>query len=97
MELLQYFKNAECVVTDTFHGSVISLITGSQFVTKLRGNGNKLADLLNRFSVADRITEDFTDLSDLFNSKIDYNIVNEKLDISRKESLDYIENCLSNV
>ena len=56
-----------------------------------------MADLLNRFSVADRITEDFTDLSDLFNSKINYSIVNKKLDISRKESLDYIENCLSNV
>ena len=97
MELLQYFKNAECIVTDTFHGSVISLITGSQFVTKLRGNGNKLADLLNRFSVADRITEDFTDLSDLFKSKIDYHIVNEKMDISRKESLEFIEKCLANV
>ena len=97
MELLQYFKNAEYVVTDTFHGSVISLITGSQFVTKLRGNGNKLADLLDRFSVADRITEDFTDLNDLFGLKIDYNIVNEKMDISRKESLNFIEKCLANV
>lgn len=95
MELLQYFKNAECVVTDTFHGSVISLITNAQFVAKLRGNGNKLADLLNRFSVSERITEDFSDLENLCNSKIDYITVNGKLEASRKESLRFIENCLT--
>lgn len=95
MELLQYFKNAECIVTDTFHGSVISLITNAQFVTKLRGNGNKLFDLLNRFSVVDRITEDFSDLENLFNSKIDYLEINEKIETSRQKSLQFIENCLA--
>ena len=95
MELLQYFKNAEYVVTDTFHGSVISLITNVQFATKLRGNGNKLADLLNRFSVANRITEDFSDLEKLFLEKINYITVNEKIEDSRKKSFRYIENCLT--
>lgn len=94
LELIQYFKNAECVVTDTFHGSVISLITGSQFTALIRGNKNKLFDLLNRYDVADRCVSDLSNLEDSFNNKIDYNRVEGLLEKARQSSLLYLESCL---
>lgn len=37
-ELLGWIKNATLVVTDTFHGSVVSIICNTTMVVKLRGN-----------------------------------------------------------
>ena len=61
-EVLAYFKKAELVITDTFHGSIFSIITHRQFVTLVRrsvgnsyGNEEKLTDLLNRLDLNERI------------------------------------------
>ena len=42
IDILGYFKYAKYIITDTFHGSVISLITNANFVAKIRTNRNKL-------------------------------------------------------
>ena len=97
LELLQYFKNAEYVITDTFHGSVISLITESQFVTKIRTNSNKLMDLLIRYNTQEQVTSDFSNLDDLFASKINYSEINKLLENHRKLSMEYLDNCLTNI
>ena len=62
-EVLAYFRNAEEVITDTFHGSIFSVITHRPFTTLIRksvgnsyGNEEKLSDLLERLDLADRMT-----------------------------------------
>ena len=37
-KLLGYFKNSAFIITNTFHGAVISLITNSQMIVKLTNN-----------------------------------------------------------
>jgi hypothetical protein len=94
IELLQYIWGAECVVTDTFHGSVISLVINRPFAVKIRGNGNKLKYLLSEYGLEDRAVEDFSDLSLVFGKKIDYEIVNSIMAEKRKESLGFVKSCL---
>ena len=58
VELLGYFKSAKEVLTDTFHGSVMSIITNSNFAVKTRDNGNKLINLLDEYGLTSRIIKD---------------------------------------
>lgn len=65
LELLRFFKNAEYVVTDTFHGTIFSARMHKKFVSIIRKtNEQKLGDLLNRigmdsrrYSIGDSIPE----------------------------------------
>lgn len=94
IEILNYFKYSNCVVTDTFHGSVMSMITNADFVTKIRGNKNKLYDLLTRFELSDRIIDTFDDIDDILSQKIDYKKVNTLIEESRTKSMEYVNSCL---
>ena len=97
IDILGYFKYAKYVVTDTFHGSVMSLITNANFVAKIRGNKNKLYDLLDRFGVSKRIIEDFSDLDSVFVERIDYRITNKYIDRYRTSSMNYLKDCLNDI
>lgn len=96
-EVLAYFKNAELIVTDTFHGSIFSIITHSNFVTLVRksvgnayGNEEKLTDLLERLRLKDRIIFEIEKAEDKLEEKIDYKIVDNIINKCRKESLEYL-------
>ena len=58
-EVIAYFKNASVVVTDTFHGCILSIITHRNFAVYVRdngyGNAEKLMDLVKRLKLEDRI------------------------------------------
>ncbi len=89
--LLAYFKYAQCVVTDTFHGSVMSIITQSQFVVKTRDNSNKLVNLLNEYGLTDRISVSLDDLEGRFASAIDFSAVEVEVVRRRAESMKYLD------
>lgn len=97
IELLEYIKNAEYVLTDTFHGTVMSLIMNTQFVTKVHTNSNKLGFLLKEYKCTDRITKDFSDTKKIILNKIDYEKVNGIIEERREVSINYIKNCLEKV
>ena len=90
VELLRYFAQAECVVTDTFHGTVMSLVTGRDMAVMLRDNGNKLVNLLEEYGLADRIVGDFSELDTVFSRKIDYGRVNAELERRRAEGMAFL-------
>lgn len=97
IELINYIKHADYVVTDTFHGSVISIIMNTPFTTKIRGNRNKLGYLLEEYDLLSRETMDFSDLDRMFKQKIDFEQVNRIISVKRKKSKDYIEECLEEI
>lgn len=97
IELVNYIKHAECVITDTFHGTVISIVMNSQFVTKIRGNNNKLGFLLEEYDLLNRRTEDFTDLRAQFEVKIDFKQVGKVVEEKRIEAKKYIRTCLEGI
>lgn len=97
IELLEYVSNAEYVLTDTFHGTVMSLVMETQFVTKVHTNSNKLGFLLREYGCTDRITKDFSTTSEIIAQKIDYSKVNEIIKERRDTSMKFIEKCLEQV
>ncbi len=90
--LLQYIKDAQYVVTDTFHGTVFSIINNTPFATFIRpSNANKLGGLLKQFSLESRRVDDVALLDNVLNTQIDFESVNKCLKIERKKSKDYLE------
>lgn len=94
IELLGWIKNADLVVTDTFHGSVMSIICNSPLVVKLRGNQNKLKFLLTEYGLLDRSMDDFSELTSIAETKIDFNLVNSVINERRTSSMKFIDDAL---
>ena len=94
LDIFKWFGCSEMVFTDTFHGSVISLATGVQFISQIRGNGNKLAYLLEQYGVSDRKVDDFTTVEEISNKPIDYVAVNKNIMHIRQYSLKCLKNSL---
>ena len=100
--MLAYFKNAEEVITDTFHGSIFSVITHRRFTTLVRksvgnsyGNEEKLTDLLERLQLTDRMTVDIGDVERINSKTVDYaeveSILRQQRDYAEKYLRDNIE------
>ena len=91
LEVLDYFYHADCVVTDTFHGSIFSIINKCNFVTILRkSNENKLGGLLKQLKLEDRIVDDVDNLPEMLEKNIDYSKVDEILDKERIRARKYL-------
>ncbi len=96
-EVLAYFKNAEEVITDTFHGSIFSVITHRKFTTLIRksvdnsyGNEEKLSDLLQRLGLADRMTTNIKDVENINMQEVDYVRVDNFLKKQREVAKEYL-------
>ena len=94
-EVIAYFQNAECVITDTFHGTILSVITHRQFVSIVResgyGNSQKLIDLLHRLELEDRRILSISGLKKL-GMKIDYEKTDHIIQSERAKTIDYLKN-----
>ena len=90
---LQAFHDADFIVTDSFHGTVFSIIFNKPFVTiinKERG-ASRFYSLLEKFDLTDRIiNEETQDLKSIIFKPIDYDGVNEKINLLRKESANFL-------
>lgn len=95
-EVLAYFKNATCIVTDTFHGSVFSIKYNKNFCTIVRGmNNNKLSHLLEQFNLSSRIVNSPEKLDSILSTPINYSNVNEMIALETQRSIEYLQNNLS--
>ncbi len=90
MGLLEWFKYAEYVVTDTFHGCVMSLITNREFAVIVRDNGNKICSLMEMLGLCDRIIGSES-MEKILENKLDWNLINKKISVSRGKSMDYLK------
>ena len=94
LDVFKWFANADMVFTDTFHGSVISLTTGTQFISQIKGNANKLAFLLEQYGVSERKVSDFSCIEEVAATPVDYNVVNQTILKIREDSMAYLQNAL---
>lgn len=86
IELLGWIKHAKLVITDTFHGAVISIVCNTLLVVKIRNNENKLLYLMEEYGLSDRVVVNFADLDKIARRPIDFEIVNNKIKLKREES-----------
>lgn len=90
-EVLGYMKQADYIVTDTFHGSVMSLKFNRPFVALVRSsNKQKMNSLLSQFNLVNRIVEDVNLLEKTMLHDVNYDCVNALLEAERAKSLDYL-------
>ena len=94
-EVIAYFQNAEAIITDTFHGTILSIITHSQFATVVRskgyGNVEKLMDLLKRLKLTNRVLESMDGLADKIATPIDYTETDLVIQEERQHTYDYLK------
>ena len=91
LEVLDYFYYADCVVTDTFHGSIFSIINNCKFATILRkSNENKLGGLLRELGLEDRIVDSVDNLSEILEKNIDYAKISTLLEKERVRTREYL-------
>lgn len=95
IELLNWFQHAECVVTDTFHGCVMSIITGREMAVKLRDNANKLYNLMIEYEITDRVLGDSMQLENVFTKKVNWAATNKQVKARRASSLEYLKQMIA--
>lgn len=97
LELMEYVSNAEFVVTDTFHGTVISIVMNTPFATKVRGNRNKLGYLLEEYDSLGNEIHSFSDVKQIYENSTDFNKINQLIEKNRTSSMKYLESCLDEI
>lgn len=95
-EFLEMFVYADCVVTDTFHGTVFSLINNKNFCSIIRDNGFKLKYLLEQCGLTENIAAKSKDIYNVLNTKTDYSRYDEWIDNQRTLSTDFLKGQIAN-
>lgn len=87
-EVLAAFKNAECVLTDTFHGTILSVISERPFATIIHtqgyGNSEKLTDLLEKIGLKNHSLQTLSEMVDVLDSQIDYRLTRKIISEGRR-------------
>ena len=94
-EVLAYFRHAACVVTDTFHGTVLSAKYNKPFAVFVRdSNANKLEDLLERLHIQEHAVREVSALATVLESAGDYTACNRIVAGERVRAVDYLKRML---
>ncbi len=94
-EWLNLFRNASMVLTDSFHGTVFSILFGKEFYTMSnpqRGN-TRIEGLLGQLGLEGRLVSD-ADLKEPVNNVIDWKEVYSSLDHYRNKSIEFLASSL---
>lgn len=84
---LSYVKNAQCLITDSFHGTAFALNFNTPFVEVLPGEtSTRNMSILRLVGLTDRILQDENDV-DLAFKPIDFTYANKVLAEKRKEGI----------
>jgi hypothetical protein len=93
-DVLAAFRGAECVLTDTFHGTILSVIAERPFSTIVRtqgyGNAEKITDLLARLGLENRCVTSVSELESLLDSSPEWSPVIERIIKGRDATRNYL-------
>lgn len=87
-EFLSYIDNAECLITDSFHGTAFAINFNKQFVEMLPNNetGARNVSILNLTGLSRRVVTDINDV-EISKKLINYAPINELLEKERISSV----------
>lgn len=101
-EWINLIRNAEYVCTDSFHGTVFSLINNTKFFTFERysnknskvSTNSRIYSLLGIVDLKERILSGTEDVDDVIKMQINFDNVNEKIDKFRESSKIFLKNSI---
>lgn len=104
-EFVNLIRNAEYVCTDSFHGTVFSILNHKKFVTFNRfsdgsrnSRNSRIESLLSQTGLEKRrMTRKEQSIVDLASAEIDYECVDTKLNQMRNRSVDYLRSALESI
>lgn len=97
-DFLSYYKNAEFIITDSFHGTCFAIIFKKPFIcisNKQRGAG-RFVSMINELGLSDHMVDSCDEIynrPELF-EKPDYAEVEKRLSFLREESYNWLKNAL---
>ncbi len=92
LEVLAYIRDADYVITDTFHGTVFSIKYQKKFGTIIRdSNRNKIEDLLSKFNLLSREIIDLHDISNIILGDLNEKDILDVLNKERAKSINYLK------
>lgn len=91
-----YYINADFVITNTFHGTAFAINLEKQFVSFSRSD--KIRELLDEFELSERDVKgkNFTEISSVLETPIQFDSVRKKLDEKRELSKRYLFDSIKN-
>lgn len=92
-EWLQAFNQASFVFTDSFHGTVFSIIFNKNFITignKNRGM-SRFHSLINQFNLQDRLITSIDEYTEQAQKAINWNSINRILEQEKKSSFNILK------
>lgn len=93
-EFMAYFRDAEYVITDSFHGTSFSLIFNKKFVDILPGEtSTRITSILNLTGTQDRILSNYNDFETI-KKEIDYKEVNAIVERERQNSIKLLKEAI---
>ena len=93
LSLTSYFENADYVLTNTFHGTIFSILYKKQFVD-FGKNSRKVCELLNQFKLVDRNVNKEENIDELLETNIMFEEVDKILKLIRESSIKYLRHSL---
>jgi hypothetical protein len=100
-EILSYFSKANYIVTDTFHGTIFSVIYKKPMAVFCRDNKKynstnleKMKSLLHDLHLEQLVVKNVEDIENILSQNIDYSTVDDVRDIERKRTEEYFRKYL---
>lgn len=94
------YKNADYIVTDSYHGTCFSIKYNKPFISiKNNGRGGCRYKMFDLFGLKDRILEGVFDknkIDSILNTKIDYTDINNLMEQKTETALNWLKNAISN-
>ena len=97
LEFISNIMNAEMIITDSYHGTILSVNFEKNFFSMCENTGSEFrkTDILCQLGLENRIIADIEESFTKLDSAIDYTQVRLKVEALRTIGYDYLKNALS--
>ena len=94
IEWLSYYRQSECIITNTFHGTVFAIIHRKQFLCILQNGesalqNTRMLSLLGVLGLEERILNPESKINEAMKAPISWEVVYDKIDSLRKKTDDF--------
>ncbi|MDL2320362.1 polysaccharide pyruvyl transferase family protein [Alistipes sp. OttesenSCG-928-B03] len=97
-DVLAWFRDADCVVTDTFHGTIFSVINHKRFCTLVRSsNTEKLTSLLGWLSLEGQRAATPNDIEGVLSATPDYAPTDAIIENEKIRTREYLATALKSI
>ena len=94
-EYINYLKNAQYIVTNSFHGTAFSILLNKEFFTELLVHmsyvNSRLENILEMMNLYSRKINASSTVDELLKNKVDWDSVNRIINIQRQNALTYLK------